>query len=182
MHALIIGGTGMLTNVSKWLIQHSVHTTVVARNKERLNRLQPDEPNNVSVDLLSLDYKNTEALSEHIKHALNYHGAIDTVVAWVHRDAPQTIPVILNEIRDQQQKNYHFFHIKGSSQNLASIKSRLSVPSMCQYHTIQLGFVVEGNYSRWLTHEEIADGVINAVIQKEEKMVIGQLEPWGMRP
>lgn len=180
-HALIIGGTGMLMDVSKWLIQQSAYTSVIARNREKLNRLQ-SAGSTANVDLVSQDYKNTEALREIIQNAIANYGAIDTVVAWVHGDAPQAIPAILDEISSRQKAVYNFFHIKGSSYHLKSIQSQVSTPENCQYRDIQLGFVAEGNTSRWLNHKEIAEGVITAIKNSKKRMVIGQLEPWEERP
>ena len=39
MYALVIGGTGMLTDVSLWLVREGYHISIVARNRERMERL-----------------------------------------------------------------------------------------------------------------------------------------------
>ncbi len=38
------------------------------------------------------------------------------------------------------------------------------------------------NRSRWLTHEEISKGVIDAINNPKGRYIIGQIEPWGQRP
>ena len=50
------------------------------------------------------------------------------------------------------------------------------------YRRVILGFVVEGGKSRWLTHEEISGGVIEAVQKDAERYIVGTVEPWSMRP
>ena len=57
-----------------------------------------------------------------------------------------------------------------------------SVAAMCLYRQIILGFVLEGNTSRWHTNKEIAAGVNRAIQADEERFVVGTLEPWEMRP
>ncbi|MGY0691843.1 short-chain dehydrogenase [Virgibacillus sp. FSP13] len=177
----MVGGTGMLRDVSKWIIQQCNHTSVIARNREKLNLLQT-VCSASNVDPVSLDYKNTGALKRHIQNQIASYGAIDTVVAWLHGDAPQAIPALLDEISSRQKVAYKFFHIKGSSYHLKSIQSQISTPKNCHYRDIQLGFVVEGDTSRWLIHKEIAEGVITAIKQDRKRMVVGQLEPWERRP
>lgn len=179
--AFIVGGTGMLKDVSKWLIENYTYTTVLARNKERLNLLTSVNIQ-TNLQLLALDYKNTKRLREAISHTIKQNGPIDVLVTWIHSDAPQAIPGILEEIGINQEQTFHYYHIKGSSHHLNSIISPISVPSHCDYHEIQLGFVIEGETSRWLTHDEISKGVISAIKDQRRETVIGQLEPWEARP
>lgn len=51
-----------------------------------------------------------------------------------------------------------------------------------RYRQVILGFVIEGGRSRWLTHQEISDGVLKAVHQDAAWSVVGTVEPWSMRP
>jgi hypothetical protein len=41
---------------------------------------------------------------------------------------------------------------------------------------------MEGDVSRWLTHEEISKGIISAIHQDRKKTIIGTLYPWDKRP
>jgi hypothetical protein len=52
----------------------------------------------------------------------------------------------------------------------------------CLRHYVQLGFIIENGHSRWLTHEEISAGVIQAICTKKPVTQVGLLEPWEMRP
>ncbi|GIP63126.1 hypothetical protein J32TS6_16810 [Virgibacillus pantothenticus] len=42
------------------------------------------------------------------------------------------------------------------------------MPDSCLYYQIRLGFVIKGGQSRWLTNEEISDGVIKAIKNKNK--------------
>ncbi|WP_277674545.1 hypothetical protein [Piscibacillus halophilus] len=67
-------------------------------------------------------------------------------------------------------------------QNLNTIKEKLKTPKNCTYHQVQLGFILETGYSRWLTNQEISKGVIEAFKLKQPTYIVGQLEPWDQRP
>ncbi|TDL52708.1 hypothetical protein E2R60_15905 [Paenibacillus dendritiformis] len=54
------------------------------------------------------------------------------------------------------------FHILGGSANLVEVENAMDFSPKCEYHQVQLGFVVEQSRTRWLTHSEIAGGVIEA--------------------
>ncbi|WP_211316774.1 hypothetical protein [Oceanobacillus arenosus] len=61
-------------------------------------------------------------------------------------------------------------------------RQKFHVPGNCQYHQVQLGFIIEKDHSRWLTNEEISNGVIEAINQKEDVHTVGIIEPREIRP
>jgi hypothetical protein len=179
-HAFIIGGTGMLAGVTIWLNETGYLTTVLARNQERFSQLEKQLPNHHQ--FISLDYKNTGDLKNKLRDTINNNGKIDLVIAWIHLDAPEAIPTILSVIAQNQKENFQFFHIKGSSYHLKIGNNPFHLPENCVYHDVQLGFKLEGNRARWLTHEEICAGVISAIQTGKDHTIVGQVEPWEMRP
>ena len=179
-HALIIGGTGMLAGVTIWLNETGYFTTVLARNQERFSQLVKQLPSRHQ--FISLDYKNTGDLKNKLWDTINNNGKIDLVIAWIHLDAPEAIPTILSVIAQNQKENFQFFHIKGSSYRLKIGSNPFHLPENCVYHDVQLGFKLEGNRARWLTHEEICAGVITAIQTGKDHTIVGQLEPWEMQP
>lgn len=52
----------------------------------------------------------------------------------------------------------------------------------CELRQVVLGFKVETEGARWLTHEEISDGVLAAIRGDFVFSVIGQTEPWSLKP
>ncbi|WP_400242173.1 hypothetical protein AB3U99_14995 [Niallia sp. JL1B1071] len=86
----------------------------------------------------------------------------------------------MNIGKDDVSKGGHewrLFHITGSSSYLSKIKKELTIPQNCSYHQIQLGFILEKNYSRWLTHKEISAGVIEAIKHNCKRKIVGVIEP-----
>ncbi len=170
----------MLADMSKWIIQQVKHTVIIGRNEQRLRQLKSSLGN---VHTKQLDYKHTEDLKQMIRTTIETYGSIDLVVAWVHSDAPNVIPTILNEICTSQRKKWRLFHVKGSSQHLEEIQqSNLDLPDRCLYRDVHLGFKREGDMSRWLKDEEISAGVMKAIQHDRKHTVIGTLEPWEERP
>ena len=179
-HTLVFGGTGMLQKATGWIAGHSTKTIVYGRNAYRLNRLG-EQYNNVTTR--DLDYRETNKLEEEIKLAYKSNGPIKTVVAWIHGTAPNAIPTIKEQIGLLQNEKWTLIIIKGSSSNLKSItSSETELPLNCGVKQIQLGFKIVGSKSRWLTHEEIADGVIAGIKSGNKKTVVGTLHPWNKRP
>lgn len=179
-HVIIFGGTGMLAGATKWLIENAEQISVVGRNKQRLEQLRP-EYDNSNFQPVILDYKDSEALREFLQRTIQTYGPVDLVVSWIHSVAPDAIPIILGEL--QHQKNpWRLVHIKGSSHDLSAISNEITVPKNCLYCDVQLGFKAEGSVSRWLTHEEISNGVISAIYHNKRRTVVGTLHPWSKRP
>ncbi|MDN3450690.1 short-chain dehydrogenase [Planococcus sp. APC 3906] len=177
-HALVIGGTGMLSQASVWLSENGFHVSVIGRNPEKMQQLLEQNPTQLTPVLV--DYTNTEELAEQIRSIQQQNGPIELVVAWVHSTGPHVIPCMLEMLPANQPMA--FFHVSGSSSNLKDIKAKTAVPNHVFYHQIQLGFKIENGISRWLTHDEISQGVIDSVLSGKPESVIGTTEPWDKRP
>ncbi|MFD2369825.1 short-chain dehydrogenase [Brevibacillus sp. GCM10020057] len=178
--ALVIGGSGMLAEVSRWLAETGYHVTVVGRDRRRLERVAgcsgavaPE-----SFTLLPLDYHDTEKLRQALSHLLCERGSIDLVVAWIHSTASEALPAVIQSLA-RQQREWRLFHVCGSRAWIEP--PREPVADHLLYRRIILGFVLEGNESRWLTNEEIAQGVIRAV-RADQPSIVGVVEPWEKRP
>jgi hypothetical protein len=180
-HVIIFGGTGMLANASKWLIENTDRISIVGRNRHKLNQLR-SERDHSDLHLVTLDYKNSEDLTRFLRKTIQRYGPVDLVVSWIHSVAPNAIPVIFNEINHHQESHWRFIHIKGSSHDLSTIKTEITVPENCLYRAVLLGFKNEDGVSRWLTHEEISNGVISAIYYDRKKTIVGMLNPWKERP
>ncbi|CAG9614293.1 hypothetical protein BACCIP111899_03520 [Bacillus rhizoplanae] len=179
MHVLVVGGTGMLQEVSKWFIEQGFHTSVIGRNVKRLDEIKNICKASERVTCLAVDYHDSDELRAKIKNSIKKNGPITLVVAWIHSTAIDALQMISEEI-DAVSKEWELFHILGSSAYKSNKKVRCS--SLCSYYRIILGFVVEEKCSRWLTHDEIASGVIAGIQHKQLEWIVGTLEPWDARP
>ena len=57
-HWLVIGGTGMLKDVSVWLINEGNHVTVIGRQQKKMQNLINEAKNASKLTPLLVDYTN----------------------------------------------------------------------------------------------------------------------------
>ncbi|GMA49950.1 short-chain dehydrogenase [Alicyclobacillus contaminans] len=176
MHSLVVGGTGMLAGVTTWLAQQGYTVSVVSRRAGRFS----DEIPAGRIHAITVDYRESETLRQRIDEAVSLHGPIQLAVFWIHTDARDAFRVISEEVSRHASAPWRLFHVRGSAAHLNPEPPQ--VPPNCRYREVVLGFVIEGNRSRWLTHEEISGGVMDAIRKDGERTVVGTLEPWDKRP
>ena len=173
--AIVIGGTGMLAEVSLWLESEGYHVYVLARNKHKMDQLIRKSSGFISP--IFTDYKNETEL----RVEMNKLGCVDLAVAWIHSDAPMALNIILQEL-SLKTEQFQVFHVVGSRTDLESLKNLLNLPENVKYHQIKLGFVIKNGGSRWLTNREISSGVIEAIKSDDDVKMVGTVEPWEKRP
>lgn len=182
VHALVIGGTGMLANTSLWLVSQGYHVSVIGRNELRMESVihQSSVPSQITP--LIVDYSNIPLLKMKLRATIEQNGYIDLVIAWIHSYAGRTLECIVSEISPCRNGTWKLFHILGSSANLSGVHENLNLPNSAQYYQIQLGFMIENGHSRWLTSEEISQGVIDSIRHNRLITIVGTLQPWEKRP
>ncbi|MCL6455036.1 MAG: short-chain dehydrogenase [Alicyclobacillus sp.] len=176
MHVLTIGGTGMLLGATKWLLKQGHTVSVVSRRAEQVCRGDWA----VNTHPISVDYRHTQELRGRISQALSLYGPVELAVLWIHSDAPDAFSVIADEVSRAATAPWRLFHVRGSMAHVHPESP--SVPLNCRYRQVILGFVRETGTSRWLTHEEISDGLVRAITADCERLIVGALEPWADRP
>lgn len=174
-HALVVGGTGMLSGVSLWLLNQGYHVSIIARNSDRMKDLIKQTDLDSHITPLFVDYINHDELQKKVHAAVNKNGDIEIVVAWIHTNAPNALKIIAKEMSISKSE-WELFHVLGSSSDLNRIKREVTIPAGCSYYQVQLGFVIEGARSRWLTNKEISDGVIEAINKRNKILTIGQID------
>lgn len=65
------------------------------------------------------------------------------------------------------------FHVLGSRANPSDVRNGLTIPEDVRYYQVQLGYQVVKGQRRWLTHEEIAGGVVEAIQEKKPLYLVG---------
>ncbi len=181
-HALVIGGSGMLAKVSLWLANQDYIVSVMGRDMNKLQQLRDQHKHIIP---LSVDYNDEAACKEALQHTIVSHGKYDLVVAWIHggEDHNQSIIRLLqDELGMATDTKWQLFHVLGSRAEAKQYAEFIRTSIDCEYHQIQLGFVIEAHSSRWLTHDEIADGVIEAIQTSTDYHLVGTLTPTSHRP
>ncbi|MCG3421042.1 hypothetical protein [Oceanobacillus jordanicus] len=179
-NVLVFGGTGMLAEATGWIAQHANHTIAFGRDAHKLARLTQK----YEAGTKTLDYTDIGALRENIINAYKEHKEINMVVAWIHNTSPKAVSVIKDTLNQLQlHQEWTLVLIKGSSSRLSDIKETQEekLPN-CTVKEVRLGFKIEEQGSRWLTHGEISDGVIQAIRGIDKETIVGTLVPWHKRP
>lgn len=164
----------MLAGVSTFLAKEGNSVSVIGRTAAKFERLKADSPPN-SIFPIRVDYHSEELLTE-IEEAIAERGPFDLIVSWTpNYQALQRIC----EMNDQA-KSFRLIHVKGSRRYFED--EEILIPANCTYEKVFLGFVIEGEASRWLTNDEISNGVIQQITSKGEERIVGQLIPYSARP
>ncbi|HEY0104815.1 MAG TPA: hypothetical protein VGB91_01935 [Rhizomicrobium sp.] len=173
-HALVVGGSGMLAGFCRSLCDDADRVSVMARNEKRIRAIAP------AVDALACDYNNGVALAETLA-ALE---PPDLLVAWIHGRAQKARRALAQCIAAEGR----FVQVLGSAHADPSHPGRLAEMAQAadglpiDYQAVVLGFVVEGDRSRWLTNDEICAGLRAAIRSGAPLAVVGAVEPWSAKP
>lgn len=190
--ALVVGGTGMLSGVSPELATQGYQVGVIARSEGRLEELRRRaEALSARVIPLPLDYHDARALRAGLERLEGECGPPSLQVTWVHRSAPGAVPLIV-DWRKARGGRWRWIEVLGSaSADPPSPREKadllpLARSSLVRHQKVVLGFVLghgaSRSGSRWLTDEEISRGVLDAIDSGAERSIVGQVEPWSLRP
>jgi hypothetical protein len=173
-HALVIGGTGMLANVCIALARKGYIVSIIGRTRSKFQRIISESPMD-SIFSIIVDYNSSEVIDE-VEKVIEEKGAFDLIVSWTPNYNK------IEQICEMNRGigNFRLFHVKGSRRYFNDDKIR--TPDNCNYREVFLGFIIENERSRWLTHDEISNGVINQIESDQVTGIIGQIEPYELRP
>jgi len=188
-HALVVGGTGMLADVSGRLLREGWTTSVVGRRADRAARLAAANAHaRGALHAISVDYRNTDAFIRTIEAAIAHAGPISLAVVWVHSVA-RAAPIALAAALTQDGARCRYIHVLGNAAadpaataTNAARRATFERHAGLRYEAVILGFVRDGQRTRWHTSDEIAAGVNRAIDMGEARSVVGTVEPWGDRP
>jgi len=183
-HILIIGGTGMLQDVAGYFTAQGYYVTVLARNAGRIFTLKKKyitQPGKIIP--IAQDYRDWKTSVQKIKEVIEMTGPVEIAVLWIH-DAGEIFSGKLKELLFTHNPRTKVYQLLGSASvhPISLTNSRWKNKYPDRYREIYLGYVRNGNSSRWLTDEEIAGGVIKAIENDETYYTIGVLAPWERRP
>lgn len=181
-HALVVGGTGMLTEVTRYLASLAERVTLVARRPDRVSgeRIAP----------LALDYNDLAALRAGLQAAVAEGGPVELALLWLSDADPGVLEAIIAEVAPRQLLIVRGSRAADPERDRGVLGATLSghryLPLLVDppegYQEVILGWVVEEESSRWLTHAEIAGGVVEAIKSGRPESVVGVVRPWSTRP
>jgi hypothetical protein len=154
-HALVVGATGMLLPVTHFLARRGHAVTGIARHAIPLGP---------GATLARLDYRVDAALAAALAQAAHDRGPIELAVCWIHTDAPDA-PRLVAESLAPGARLVQVFGTR--------VWPLQDVPLHVAYRQVLLG----SGGDRWLSHEEIATGVIEAIEADRPVHVVGERAP-----
>ncbi len=157
----------MLAGTVLWLAEVGYHVSIIGRDAEKMSRLTEQVSARLSAVLV--DYRDDLCLKEAMRRSIAIHGDFDLIVAWIHSDAADALPCVLSALR----RGTDVFHVLGSRANSSGVRNRLTITEDVCYHQVQLGYQVVKGQRRWLTYEEIAGGVVEAIQEKKPLYLVG---------
>jgi molybdopterin-guanine dinucleotide biosynthesis protein A len=140
-HAVVLGGTAMLAPATRALAARGHAVTSIARRPAGLG---------AGVVSVPLDYRDTEGLRALLVSATKSRGPLELALGWIHTDAPEAPAAIA----DGLAPGARLVQVFGTR-----VWPLERVPVHVAYRQVLLGSVG----GRWLTHNEIATGVLSAI-------------------
>ncbi|MDF1869524.1 MAG: hypothetical protein P1U30_03955 [Phycisphaerales bacterium] len=163
---ICIGMTGMLADCTTKLLSLGYRIHLIARSPEGY-AAQIDDSVREQLSMSACDYAQEEQLTHALRSAAS---PVIAVIGWIHSTAPNAWNNIHKSFPDADT-----LRVVGSSHHQVRTESN-------RERIVTLGFVVEGSGSRWLTHQEISEGVFDAFISGRAASIVGSIEPWSMKP
>jgi hypothetical protein len=154
--ALVIGGTGMLAGCTAALVADGWHVVLPSRRYAPIPDTTPADGGHVL--WVEADWAEPKELANRAERALG--GPADLLVAWVHSRVRASV---LRAVARLLAEDAPVVEVHGSAS--ANPVDGCPDPVLADHPTQQvvLGFVMRDGRTRWLTHAEIAEGVLDAV-------------------
>lgn len=182
-HSLIIGGTGMLQEASQFLVDHSKEVTLVARSHDSLSRIIVPKSKKIT-----LDYSNQDLFKTELRKQLECATPVDLLLSWMHSSAGDCIFDIAASL-SKRNSELRLIEVlssavakPGKEEALQFRKNQFAEKGVKNYQAVVLGFMLHEDHSRWLTHQEISSGVIDAITRNSPQTTVGVTTPWDRRP
>lgn len=161
-HVLVVGGTGMLAGATLELARRGHDVTALSR----LGRLaRADNACNsllqARIAPVALDYRDSAALRAALVDGVESRGPIELAVCWIHPDAPEAPRIVA----DALAPGARLVQVFGTR-----VRPLAAVPLHVAYRHVLLG----AREGRWLTHEEISTGVLEAIDRDAAIHVVGE--------
>lgn len=175
---LVIGGTGMLAGTTAALAAAGEDVWLISRQASRVAPLRAAAGAAAGrLHFAAADYTDVRAFATALRQATETKPPCQ-VLAWMV-DGPwwDVLFTTMRAIHGGQP--WDLFRVRGSA---ATHEPLPPMPPDVSFHVIILGFFVERGSSRWLSHAEIADGVLAALTQPAPRTVVGVVAPWSLRP
>jgi NAD(P)-dependent dehydrogenase (short-subunit alcohol dehydrogenase family) len=156
--ALVIGGTGMLVGCAAALLAEGWRVVLPSRRYAPVPAVRTASESAKAL-WVQADWSDPKALAAGAERALD--GKADLLVAWVHGPVRASV---LRAVAPLLASGAPVVEVHGSA-SANPLLGGCPDPVLEEHPTQQvvLGYVMQNGRTRWLTHGEIVDGVLDAV-------------------
>lgn len=182
MSLLLIGTTGMLKSAAQQIAEDTQGDVVVLSRRASYFSFD-DAALNRRTRAYDIDWTDGPSFLSSLDEIAASHGPFTASLIWMHgRDEP-----LRSHIAHLMAADGTLVEVLGSAASRPSALGEVRVRHMqglrhVRYRQVLLGFVHEDGQSRWLTHDEICAGVLQAYASDDRVTIAGQVEPWNLRP
>lgn len=155
MSIIFVGGSGMLTNTIRWVVDNfNEDIYLLSRNKDSYDSFLLEQSN---VHFQHYDYLHPETFDFTIND-------VTLVISWVHSEGYANHLRFLKEHVSWSKNKHRYIHIVATQKySDAELLSYLSASNIA-ISTVSLGYKEDtGGQKRWLYNSEIAHGTILAI-------------------
>jgi NAD(P)-dependent dehydrogenase (short-subunit alcohol dehydrogenase family) len=170
-HGLIVGGSGMLAGLCQLLAADGWELSIVGRDETKLARATaPPRLHPVAVD-----YQDLAAFNAALAGAAAARGPFVLAVCWIRSWAPDSLRAAAAAVAPGAR----LVHVIGSqrSDESAAAIAELERREDLVYQQVQLGAVIDNCGQRWLTNDEISNGIYAALHAEQPYYLVGTLVP-----
>ncbi len=175
-NVLVVGGTGMLDEVSRFLASSNNHVCVIPRTDLELQKLFENARDfGGRIIPVKIDFRDLVTLKAQLEKVIRENGPFTLALSWIQA-AEDVIHRIIAELINTISPVCRYFHIRqGGPENGNSVVSSETFRDFDKilYREISLGYKMEGNRQRWLTNSEICDGIVDAIREDRSQSVVG---------
>lgn len=170
-HVLIVGGSGLLREVSKDFAEQGKVVSVIARDKARIVEMISETQKAPGlINAIAVDYTDVPALQAKLVEAAAHLGPPVMTLAWVDPEAFMAHQAIAGFLNDHASGSRMYDLLCGQSGS-AGLLSAHNFKIM--YHRIVIASVGGGNNSHRPDNEEIRNGIFEAIRQNKQEFIIG---------
>lgn len=179
-HALMVGGTGMLSAAADALAADGWRVSHLARQAAAFAERRAGQAG------FDADYHDEAAFRRALDAALAWGGPAELGIAWFRTLKLET-PRLMAEALGAPGRPARLFQVLGSRTAHPDHPDRLpraatvaeALPD-CRLRQVVLGFRVDPAGVRANTNEEISAGVLEAIAADRLLSIVGQVEPWPL--
>ncbi len=160
---LCIGTTGMLLGFTQTLLKQGHRVHAIARTRQSLEScaegLTPEQADRLKT--YQADYTDEPGFEQLLE---SIPDPIDAVVCWIHSSAPCAVDQVRTRFPDADMLR------------VCSHSTTMPIAQAAPHRCVILGSIKDNGSTRWLTHTEISQGVLEAFESTNQVSVVGSID------